>query len=99
MFTWKEIAIYAVFILVIGFITIPGCTQTEAQNKAQAAATMDMSAEDIEYVMAELDRRAAADCVITQTSYGYVCKELKSGKIFKLKVKKAAAVNPNLAAN
>lgn len=96
MFTWKEIIIYSIFILIVILIAFRGVT---AQTNKAIPNKLNMTPAEIEYVMAELDRRAAADCVITQTSYGYVCKELKSGKIFKLKVKKAAAVNPNLAAN
>jgi hypothetical protein len=41
---------------------------------------------DMTKVQAELTRRAADDCVLTRTSYGYQCVEIKSGRVFKVAV-------------
>jgi len=43
--------------------------------------------EDAELVMRNLEKRSAADCVLTRTETGFQCQELATGKVYKVKVK------------
>lgn len=45
-------------------------------------AKIPQSEED--FILAELKRRAADDCVLTPTSYGWRCREHKTGRVFKI---------------
>lgn len=45
-----------------------------------------LSAKDKTIIQRELLRIGANDCVLERTGYGYTCKEIKSGKKFKIKL-------------
>lgn len=49
---------------------------------AQQSLAGPMSESDEAYIMAELDRRAAADCVIETTPTGWVCIQQDGKKFF-----------------
>ena len=42
-----------------------------------------LSESDSEYIMAQLTRRAAGDCVLTPTSYGWRCED-SMGRVYKI---------------
>jgi hypothetical protein len=44
----------------------------------------EISKAEAEYLTRELHRRAADDCVLTQTETGYVCREFRTGKVFRI---------------
>ena len=54
----------------------------EATLSDVQSAKISQGEED--YILAELKRRAADDCVLTPTSYGWRCKEYKTGRVFKI---------------
>jgi hypothetical protein len=44
-----------------------------------------MTEQEVSHVMRNLERRSAADCVLTRTDEGFQCKEMATGKVFKVK--------------
>ena len=44
----------------------------------------ELSQVEAERITKELHRRAADDCVLTQTETGYVCREFRTGRVFKI---------------
>ena len=48
---------------------------------------MQISENTVDYIEQELTRRAADDCILTPTSYGWRCEEIGTGKIFKVVAK------------
>jgi hypothetical protein len=80
--TWTEIILYTVFILVVAAFAIFGVMRTESSG-----SRLHMTPDEVSYVMKNLEKRSAADCVLTRTDYGFVCKEMATGKVFKVKGK------------
>jgi hypothetical protein len=80
--TWTEIILYTVFILVVCAFALFGVMRTEATGNR-----LHMTPDEVSYVMRNLEKRSAADCVLTRTDYGFVCKEMGSNKVFRVKVK------------
>ena len=81
--SWTEVIIYTVFVLVVIAISLLGVMRTKSSGNR-----LDMTDQEISHVMKNLERRSAADCVLTRTDDGnFVCKELGSNKIFKVRVK------------
>jgi hypothetical protein len=80
--TWTEIILYTVFILVVAAFALFGVMRTEATGNR-----LQMTPDEVSYVMKNLEKRSAADCVLTRTDYGFVCKEMATGKVFKVKGK------------
>ena len=65
------IGIAAVIMAVVFFLTLNSHEPRWELSQAEA-----------ERITKELYRRAADDCVLTQTETGYSCREFKTGKIF-----------------
>jgi hypothetical protein len=80
--TWTEIILYTVFILVVAAFALFGVMRTESSG-----SRLHMTPDEVSYVMKNLEKRSAADCVLTRTDYGFVCKEMATGRVFKVKVK------------
>jgi hypothetical protein len=80
--TWTEIILYTVFILVVAAFAIFGVMRTESSG-----SRLHMTPDEVSYVMKNLEKRSAADCVLTRTDYGFVCKEMATGRVFKVKTK------------
>lgn len=80
--TWTEIILYTVFILIVAAFALFGVMRTEATGNR-----LQMTPDEVSYVMKNLERRSAADCVLTRTDYGFVCKEMATNKIYKVRVK------------
>jgi hypothetical protein len=80
--TWTEIILYTVFILVVCAFALFGVMRTESSG-----SRLHMTPDEVSYVMKNLEKRSAADCVLTRTDYGFVCKEMATGRVFKVKVK------------
>jgi hypothetical protein len=80
--TWTEIILYTVFIIIVCAFAIFGVMRTEGSG-----SRLHMTPDEVSYVMTNLKKRSAADCVLTRTDYGFVCKEMATGKVFKVKVK------------
>lgn len=47
---------------------------------------MGISQKDAEYIISELNRRSAGNCELTRTDYGYVCREMATNKIYRIKM-------------
>jgi hypothetical protein len=80
--TWTEIILYTVFIIIVCSFAIFGVMRTEATGNR-----LHMTPDEVSYVMKNLEKRSAADCVLTRTETGFVCKEMGSNKIFKVRMK------------
>ena len=80
--TWTEIILYTVFIIIVCAFALFGVMRTEATGNR-----LHMTPDEVSYVMKNLEKRSAADCVLTRTDYGFVCKEMATGKVFKVKGK------------
>ena len=80
--TWTEIILYTVFIIIVCAFAIFGVMRTEGSG-----SRLHMTPDEVSYVMRNLEKRSAADCVLTRTDYGFVCKEMATGKLYKVKVK------------
>ena len=80
--SWKEVLLYTVFILVVIAISLPGVMRTESSGNR-----LNMTEQEISHVMKNLERRSAADCVLTRTETGFQCQEMATGKVFKVKGK------------
>ena len=70
----------AAVVLAVTIIFI-GAYLTEKQSYRHELATYS---KELKQVSRELQRRAADDCIMERTEYGYQCKEIKSGKVFKV---------------
>ena len=80
--TWTEIILYTVFILVVAAFAIFGEMRTESSG-----SRLHMTPDEVSSVMTNLKKRSAADCVLTRTDYGFVCKEMATGKVYRVKVR------------
>ena len=80
--TWTEIILYTVFIIIVCAFALFGVMRTEATGNR-----LQMTTDEVSYVMKNLEKRSVADCVLTRTDYGFVCKEMATGRVFKVKVK------------
>ena len=80
--SWTEVILYTVFICAVLIISMVGVMRGETQvpNK------LHMTEQEISHVMKNLERRSAADCVLTRVEGGIICKELGSNKVFKVKM-------------
>ena len=47
---------------------------------------LGISDADAQYIISELQRRSAGNCELTRTDYGYVCKEMATNKIYRIKM-------------
>lgn len=45
-----------------------------------------MTEQEVSHVMKSLSKRSAADCVLTRNETGFQCKEMATGKVFKVKM-------------
>jgi len=79
--SWKEVLLYTVFILVVIAISLFGVMRTESSGNR-----LNMTEQEISHVMKNLERRSAADCVLTRVEGGFICKELGSNKVFRVKM-------------
>lgn len=79
--SWTEVILYTVFVLVVIAISLFGVMRTESSGNR-----LDMTEQEISHVMKNLERRSAADCVLTRTETGFQCKEMATGKIYKVKM-------------
>jgi len=75
--SWKEVLLYTVFILVVIAISLFGVMRTESSGNR-----LNMTEQEISHVMKNLERRSAADCVLTRTETGFQCKEMATGKVY-----------------
>ena len=80
--TWTEIILYTVFILVVAAFAIFGVMRTESSG-----SRLHMTPDEVSHVMKNLEKRSAADCVLTRTETGFQCREMATGKLYKVKVK------------
>ena len=82
-------AIWAFVIIALATILVMHCVEREEFKKelAQASKYTKMSQGDILYVSSELKRLSCGDCVLTRTSYGYICREFSTGKNFRVVMK------------
>ena len=80
--TWTEIILYTVFIIIVCAFALFGVMRTEATGNR-----LQMTDQEVTHVMKNLEKRSAGDCVLTRTDYGFVCKEMATGKVFKVKGK------------
>ena len=80
--TWTEIILCTVFIIIVCAFAIFGVMRTESSG-----SRLHMTPDEVSHVMTDLKKRSAADCVLTRTDYGFVCKEMATGKVFKVKGK------------
>ena len=80
----EQIATTFLCVSALFFIVIFGAVSINQffYGKAQYISRLEQS--ETEYVERELSRRAADDCVLTPTSYGWRCEEVKTGKVFKV---------------
>ena len=79
--SWKEIILYTVFVLVVIAISLFGVMRTESSGNR-----LDMTDQEISHVMRNLEKRSAADCILTRTETGFQCKEMATGKVYRVKV-------------
>jgi hypothetical protein len=79
--SWTEVILYTVFVLVVIAISLLGVMRTESSGNR-----LDMTDQEISHVMKNLERRSAADCVLTRVEGGFICKELGSNKVFRVKM-------------
>ena len=80
--TWTEIILYTVFIIIVCAFAIFGVMRTESSG-----SRLHMTPYEVSHVMKNLEKRSAADCVLTRSDDGFVCKEMGSNKVFRVKVK------------
>jgi hypothetical protein len=79
--SWKEVLLYTVFVVVVIIISLLGVMRTESSGNR-----LNMTDQEISHVMENLERRSAADCVLTRVEGGFICKELGSNKVFRVKM-------------
>ena len=77
--SWKEVLLYTVFILVVIAISLPGVMRTESSGNR-----LNMTEQEISHVMKSLSKRSASDCVLTRTETGFQCKEMATGKVYRV---------------
>jgi hypothetical protein len=81
--TWTEIILYTVFIIIVCAFALFGVMRTETSGNR-----LHMTPDEVSYVMKNLEKRSAADCILTRIDDGnFVCKEMGSNKIYKVRVK------------
>ena len=78
-----EIVLFTIFVSAIIFFSFRGVMRTEAKTPNK----LNMTTEEVDYVINNLKKRSAADCVLTRADYGFVCKEMGSDKVFKVRMK------------
>ena len=81
--TWAEVIIYTIFIIAVIAISLLGVMRTETSG-----SRLQMTDVEVNTVMSNLERRSASDCVLTRTDYGFVCEEMASGKVYRVKLQK-----------
>ena len=79
--SWKEVLLYTVFVVVVIIISLLGVMRTESSGNR-----LNMTEQEISHVMRNLEKRSAADCVLTRVEGGFICKELGSNKVFRVKM-------------
>ena len=79
--SWKEVLLYTVFVLAVIIISLLGVMRTESSGNR-----LNMTEQEISHVMRNLEKRSAADCVLTRVEGGFICKELGSNKVFRVKM-------------
>jgi hypothetical protein len=77
-----ELIIYIVFVVTICAFALLGVMRTEATGNR-----LQMTPDEVSYVMKNLEKRSAADCILTRSDDGFVCREMATGKVFKVKGK------------
>jgi len=76
-----EIILYTVFICAVLIISMVGVMRGESSGNR-----LNMTDQEVSHVMKNLERRSAADCVLTRVEGGFICKELGSNKVFRVKM-------------
>ena len=76
----KEKIITAIFLVAIFAATV---MFLRAWNPSYPRPA-DVTQAEADFIVKELRRRAAGDCVLTQTETGYVCREFRTGKVFRI---------------
>ena len=79
--TWTEIILYTAFVTAVLFFVFLGVIRGETQVPNR----LNMSKAEVSHVMTDLKKRSAADCILTRTETGFQCKEMATGKVFKVK--------------
>jgi len=77
-----EIILYTVFIVAVLIISMVGVMRGETQVPNR----LHMTDQEVTRVMKNLEKRSAADCVLTRVEGGFICKELGSNKVFRVKM-------------
>ena len=79
--SWTEVILYTVFICAVLIISMVGVMRGETQvpNK------LHMTEQEVSHVMKSLSKRSAADCVLTRNEIGFQCKEMATGKVYRVK--------------
>ena len=54
------------------------------RGETQVPNKLHMTDQEVSHVMKSLSKRSAADCVLTRTKTGFQCKEMATGKVFKV---------------
>jgi hypothetical protein len=80
--SWTEIILYTVFIIIVCAFALLGVMRTETSGNR-----LQMTDQEVTHVMRNLEKRSAADCVLTRTETGFQCKEMATGRVFKVTVK------------
>jgi len=82
-------AIWVFVIIALATILVMRCVERGEfkKNLADASKYTRMTEADILYVSNELKRKSCGDCILTRTSYGYICREFKTGKNFRVVMK------------
>jgi len=78
--SWTEIILYFIFIVAVCAFALLGVMRGESSGNR-----LHMTEQEVSHVMRNLERRSAADCVLTRTDEGFQCKEMATGKVFKVK--------------
>lgn len=76
----KELVVYAVFIAVIIFICF------HFMQRRDFGTSWRLTADEQHYITKELKRKGARDCVLTPAEYGWRCEDMRTGKIYKVKM-------------
>ena len=81
-------AIWIFALLVMTAALFMNYTERQAfKRDLENAKYTHMSKADVNYVKAELKRRCCGDCILVRTSYGYICREIETGKNFRVVMK------------
>lgn len=75
-----EVILYTVFICAVLIISMLGVIRGETQVPNR----LHMTPSEVTHVMRNLEKRSAADCILTRTETGFQCKEMATGKVYRV---------------